>query len=43
LHLADDKVPRRVELRASLPREDTGKIFKRILRDRYWRNAGRAV
>jgi long-chain acyl-CoA synthetase len=43
LHLADYKVPRRVELRASLPREDTGKIFKRSLREPYWRNAGRAV
>jgi long-chain acyl-CoA synthetase len=43
LHLADYKVPRRVELRTSLPREDTGKIFKRSLREPYWHNAGRAV
>jgi long-chain acyl-CoA synthetase len=42
-HLADYKVPRRIELRESLPREDSGKIFKRRLREPYWRAAGRAV
>jgi long-chain acyl-CoA synthetase len=26
-----------------LPREDTGKIFKRKLRDPYWSEAGRRV
>jgi long-chain acyl-CoA synthetase len=34
------KVPRIVTLHAQLPREDTGKIFKRKLRDPFW--AGRA-
>jgi long-chain acyl-CoA synthetase len=34
------KVPKVVTLHDSLPREDTGKIFKRKLRDPYW--AGRA-
>jgi long-chain acyl-CoA synthetase len=42
-HLADYKVPRRVEMREALPREDTGKIFKRKLRAPYWTAAGRAV
>lgn len=35
--LARYKVPRRIEFETNLPREDTGKIFKRKLRDRYWK------
>jgi long-chain acyl-CoA synthetase len=42
-HLADYKVPRRIETRSDLPREDSGKIFKRRLRDPYWANVGRAI
>jgi long-chain acyl-CoA synthetase len=42
-HLADYKVPRRIEFGANLPREDSGKIFKRRLRDPYWADAGRAI
>ena len=34
--LAKYKVPRRIEFVPDLPREDTGKIFKRRLRDPYW-------
>ncbi|MCK1299513.1 AMP-binding protein [Bradyrhizobium sp. 24] len=34
--LANFKVPKDVEFRDALPREATGKIFKRKLRDRYW-------
>jgi long-chain acyl-CoA synthetase len=34
--LAKYKVPRRVEFLAELPREDTGKIYKRRLREPYW-------
>jgi long-chain acyl-CoA synthetase len=34
-HLAHFKCPRRVDFAAELPREDTGKIFKRKLRDQY--------
>ena len=41
--LAGYKVPRRVEFRAGLPREDSGKIFKRRLREPYWQAAGRAI
>jgi long-chain acyl-CoA synthetase len=40
---ASAKLPRRIELRPSLPREDSGKIFKRLLREPYWREAGRAI
>ncbi|HWB45651.1 MAG TPA: acyl-CoA synthetase [Hyphomicrobiaceae bacterium] len=42
-HLADYKVPKRIELGRDLPREDSGKIFKRRLRDPDWANAGRAI
>ncbi len=41
--IADYKVPRLIEFRDELPREDSGKIFKRLLRDPYWRDAKRAV
>jgi len=41
--LAAYKVPRRIEFHASLPREDTGKIFKRRLRDPFWAQAGRSI
>jgi long-chain acyl-CoA synthetase len=42
-HLAAFKVPRLIEVRADLPREDSGKIFKRKLRAPYWEKAGRAI
>jgi len=42
-HLARYKVPTVVELSASLPREDSGKIFKRKLRAPYWEKAGRSI
>ena len=41
--LAGYKVPRVIEFHASLPREDSGKIFKRRLREPWWANAGRAI
>jgi long-chain acyl-CoA synthetase len=41
--LADYKVPRHIELRTGLPREDSGKIFKRRLRDPYWEAAKRRI
>jgi long-chain acyl-CoA synthetase len=41
--LANYKVPRMVEFSAALPREDSGKIFKRKLRERYWRGVGRRI
>jgi long-chain acyl-CoA synthetase len=41
--LADYKVPKHVEILKNLPREDSGKIFKRHLRDPYWERAGRRI
>lgn len=41
--LADYKVPKYVEIATDLPREDSGKIFKRRLRDPYWVQAGRRI
>jgi long-chain acyl-CoA synthetase len=41
--LAGYKTPRLVEFSDSLPREDTGKIFKRRLREPYWRGRERAI
>ncbi|ABF12387.1 acyl-CoA synthetase [Cupriavidus metallidurans] len=42
-HLAKYKVPRRIDFHASLPREDSGKIFKRRLRDPFWQAVGRKI
>ncbi len=41
--LAKYKLPKVVEFSAKLPREDSGKIFKRKLRDPYWAKAGRSI
>ncbi|MDB5520678.1 MAG: long-chain fatty acid--CoA ligase [Tardiphaga sp.] len=41
--LADYKVPKHIEIGHNLPREDSGKIFKRRLRDPYWAAAGRVI
>ncbi|MEN3951499.1 AMP-binding protein [Iodidimonas sp. SYSU 1G8] len=35
-HLAHLKCPRSVDFEAELPRHPTGKLYKRLLRDRYW-------
>jgi long-chain acyl-CoA synthetase len=41
--VASYKVPKTIELRCDLPREDSGKIFKRKLRAPYWEQAGRQI
>ena len=41
--MAGYKVPRRVEFHADLPREDSGKIFKRKLRDPFWEGQERRI
>ena len=41
--LAGYKVPRVVAFAEELPREETGKVFKRKLREPYWRDAGRRI
>ena len=38
-HLADLKCPRSIDLRPELPRHDTGKLYKRLLRDEYAQQA----
>jgi acyl-CoA synthetase (AMP-forming)/AMP-acid ligase II len=42
-HLARYKQPRAYEIRDSLPRTDSGKLLKRVLRDEYWKDRGAAV
>ncbi len=42
-NLAAYKTPRVVEFSESLPREDSGKIFKRRLREPYWAGRERAI
>ena len=42
-HLADVKCPRSVDFREELPRHATGKLYKRLLKDEYWKAAGRAI
>ena len=41
--LARFKVPKRVDFHAALPRQDSGKIFKRHLRDPFWQGTGRTI
>ncbi|MFU8816034.1 MAG: acyl-CoA synthetase [Pseudomonadales bacterium] len=41
--IARYKIPKVVEFRDELPRQDTGKIYKRLLRDEYWKAAGRKI
>ena len=37
------KIPQEVVIADDLPREDSGKIFKRKLREPYWAAAGRSI
>ena len=41
--LADVKCPRSVDFRPELPREPTGKLLKRIIRDEYWAAADSGI
>jgi long-chain acyl-CoA synthetase len=41
--IAKFKVPRRIDFHASLPREESGKIFKRRLKDPFWKDVGRRI
>ncbi len=38
--LSHIKCPRSIDFREELPRHPTGKLYKRLLKDEYWRNAG---
>ncbi len=42
-HISKFKIPRVVKIVDSLPREDSGKIFKRKLREPYWADRGRVI
>jgi len=42
-HVAGYKVPKTVAFSDALPREDSGKIFKRKLREPYWAGTGRSI
>jgi len=41
--LAGYKVPRSIDFEDALPRHPTGKLYKRLLRDRYWEGTGRRI
>jgi acyl-CoA synthetase (AMP-forming)/AMP-acid ligase II len=41
--LARYKQPREYEIREALPRTDSGKLLKRVLRDEYWQDREKAV
>ncbi len=41
--LAGYKVPRSIDIEAALPRQPTGKLYKRLLRDPYWEGVGRSL
>ncbi|MEL6325092.1 MAG: acyl-CoA synthetase, partial [Pseudomonadota bacterium] len=37
-HLSKLKCPKSIDFDAELPRHPTGKLYKRLIRDRYWGN-----
>lgn len=41
--IANYKIPKEITFHAELPREETGKIFKRRLRAPYWESVGRSI
>lgn len=41
-HLSKLKIPRQIDFMDELPRHPTGKLYKRLLRDNYWKDAGGA-
>jgi long-chain acyl-CoA synthetase len=42
-NLAHYKCPRTIDFEAELPRLPTGKLYKRLLRDRYWEGHGTSI
>ena len=42
-NLASVKCPRTVDFREELPRDQTGKLYKRLLRDEYWQDQDRRI
>lgn len=41
--IARYKCPRSIDFEPTLPRTDTGKLYKRRLRERYWADSGRSI
>ena len=41
--LANYKVPRSIDFEAELPRHPTGKLYTRLLRERYWKGRERRI
>jgi long-chain acyl-CoA synthetase len=41
--LAGYKAPRSIDFEDEMPRQPTGKLYKRVLRDRYWAGTGRSI
>jgi long-chain acyl-CoA synthetase len=42
-HLAHYKAPRSIDFEEEFPRHETGKLYKRLLRDRYWQDSSRKI
>jgi long-chain acyl-CoA synthetase len=42
-HIAKFKLPKHIEFRKDLPREDSGKLFKRKLKEPFWDKTGRKI
>jgi len=42
-HLAGYKVPRSVDFEEQLPRHPTGKLYTRLLREKYWQGRARSI
>jgi acyl-CoA synthetase (AMP-forming)/AMP-acid ligase II len=42
-HLSPVKCPRAVDFDPALPRHDTGKLYKRLIRDRYWEGHAKRI
>ena len=41
--IAHFKCPREIHIRTELPREENGKLYRRRLRDEYWKEVGRSI
>ena len=42
-HLSRQKCPRTIDFEKELPRLPTGKLYKRLLRDKYWGNKNSSI
>jgi long-chain acyl-CoA synthetase len=42
-HLAGYKAPKSIDYETEFPRHETGKLYKRLLRDRYWQDVDRKI